>query len=172
MMFKHHLLCTTLFIIACMSLPARSLGQQSANASTNDLLNSLRSDMGVDKTAIVTDAMKLQPGEADKFWSIYREYEAEVAKLNEQRIEILQEYAAQYSTLTDSEAKMLAEKSFDWESRRTQLRRSYFNKFLKATSAITAAKFFQIEHRLDLISDLNLAVQIPALFEKAPGSSP
>jgi hypothetical protein len=61
----------------------------------------------------------------------------------------------------------VADKFFDWETSRTQLRKSYFNKFAKATSAMTAAKFFQVEHRLDLLIDLELASEIPGLFVKS-----
>ncbi len=60
--------------------------------------------------------------------------------------------------------------NYDWESSRTQLRKAYFSKFMKATSAMTAAKFFQVERRLDLLVDLKLAAESPGRFVRKTNS--
>jgi hypothetical protein len=174
---KYRPIPMALILCTCLTIPMRGAGQQAKaqtqqSAQAEQTLESLRADLRADKTAIVTQAMNFQPGEADKFWPIYREYEVQVANLNDKRIALLKEYADNYSTLTDPEARAMAEKFFDIERDRTDLRRNYFNKIAKATSAVTAAKFFQIEHRLDLIVELNLASSIPGLFERKTSPQP
>lgn len=143
---------------------------QQPSTEIDRIIESVRADMRADKIAIVTEVMNLSAAESQKFWPVYREYEAEVMKLNDKRILLLKEYAAKYVTLTDSEAKAIIDKSFEWETSRTQLRQAYFDKFTKATSAMTAAKFIQVEHRLDLLLDLQVAAEVPGLFIK-PSSS-
>jgi hypothetical protein len=150
-----------------LALVAASVpGAFSQQADVDSLLDAVRADMRADKITIVSQAMKLQPAESETFWVVYHEYESEVIKLNDQRIAFLKDYAAKYGTLSNADAKTLANRFFDWETSRTKLRKTYFDKFAKATSAATAAKFFQVEHRLDLLVDLDLANQIPGLFER------
>lgn len=168
---KRLVIAVLLSIIASVVLEAHSTAQ-TTDAQMDKVLESVRADMRADKVAIVTQVMNLAPAEADKFWPVYRDYEAEVAKLNDHRIAILKDYAAKYTNMTDAEAKGLADKFFDWETSRTELRKHYFDKFAKATSAMTATKFFQVEHRLDLLIDLELASEIPGLFVKTASVRP
>lgn len=175
-MKRRHGLSLLLSVAAAMTMAINGTAQQSeaqqSDAQKEEAIESIRADMRADKVAIVTEVMKLSPAEADKFWPVYREYETEVAKLNDARIAVLKDYAAKFNTMTDAEAKTIADKFFDWETSRTQLRKSYFTKFSKATSAMTAAKFFQVEHRLDLLVDLELASEIPGLFVKSASVRP
>ena len=127
----------------------------------------MRADLRADKVGIVTELMKLKAPEADKFWPIYRKYDAEVAMLNDERFKIVKEYNENFASLTDDQAKVLVEKMFAWEKHRTELRKKYFGEFTKATSPLTAAKFFQIEHRLNLLVDLAVAAEVPGLFVKS-----
>lgn len=163
-------ICVLFVMAAVMMLGAHSVAQ-ATDAQVDKTLESVRADMRADKVAIVTEAMNLSPAEGEKFWPVYREYEAEVVKLNDSRIAMVKEYAAKFTTMTDADAKTLADKFFDWETRRTELRKKYFPKFAKATSATTAAKFFQVEHRLDLLVDLKIASEIPGLFVKSASVS-
>ena len=59
--------------------------------------------------------------------------------------------------------------ALDFEAKRTQLKKKYATEFQKAgLSAMTTAKFLQLEHRLDLLVDLKLASELPALLVQAP----
>lgn len=157
-----------LIVLTAVTVPlGPRCAAQTDVAQADKVLESVRADMRADKVAIVTEAMNLTPAEGEKFWPVYRQYEAEVVKLNDKRIAILKDYAAKYITMTDAEAKQAAERFFDWETSRTQLRKNYFTRFAKATSSLTAAKFFQIEHRIDLLVDLELASEVPGLFVKS-----
>ncbi len=166
-MFKHRLPYVAIVVLAVViPMVGRSLAQE-RNLNFDPLLEQLRSDLRSDKVAIVTEALNLKPAEADKFWPVYRKYEAEVVTLNDERIKLVMEYADKFDTMTDAQAKALANKYFDWEMRRMQLRKKYFDTFAKATSAMTAAKFVQVDHRLDMLVDLQVATEVPALFIKS-----
>ena len=141
---------------------ASNSGQQQTDLDT--MLEALRADVRSDKVAIVTEAMKLMPGEVFQFWAVYEKYDLEVTKLSDERFKIVKGYADNFASLTNRQAKGLVEGMFAWEFRRTQLRKTYFAEFAKATSVLTAAKFFQVEHRLDLLVDLVIASEVPGLF--------
>ena len=68
----------------------------------------LRSDVRAEKVAILTEVMEFTEAEDKVFWPIYREYETELAKINDDRIALIKEYALGYETLTDATADGLA----------------------------------------------------------------
>lgn len=149
---------------ACVLFAGSILAQQKQQDITG-ALEETRADMRADKVEIVKNAMNLNPQQADKFWPVYRDYDYEVQKLNDRRLELVKSYASKLNNMSDKDAKELAEKFFDWENERTDLRRNYFDTFRKATDSVIAAKFFQVEHRLDLLLDLQIASAIPGLYQ-------
>ena len=145
--------------------------ETSQSGDINTAVESLRADWRADKVAIITEAMKFSETEASAFWPIYKRYEYDLSKLNDERVQLIKTYADKFSTITDADAKDLAEKSFTFESRRTDLKKKYFKEFNKQLPATTVAKFFQLEHRLDLLIDLKIASELPALLIKPTPSA-
>jgi hypothetical protein len=142
---------------------------QTTTPTTADLdsqIESVRSDLRADKVAIITDTMKFTPQESSAFWPIYRKYEADLTQLNDERVNLIKQYSDKYMTLTDADAKQMAVQSFELESRRADLKKRYFKAFNQQISGVTCAKFFQLEHRLDLLVDLKIASELPALLIK------
>jgi hypothetical protein len=128
-------------------------------------IESLRADARADKVAIITQAMKFSPEESTAFWPIYKKYEADLSTLNNDRVQLIKQYADKYNSLNDADAKTMANQAFDYESRRTDLKKRYFAEFNRQLPATTVAKFFQLENRLDLVVDLALASELPPLFQ-------
>ena len=141
---------------------------QGATSNTDSYIESLRADFRADKVNLITQAMQFNDKDSATFWPIYRKYEAELTKLNDGRVKLIKSYAEKYETLTDAEAKSMAEKSFALESSRTELKKKYFKEFTKVLPALTVAKFFQLEHRLDLLVNLELASELPLLLLVRP----
>lgn len=137
-------------------------------ADIDSEIESLRSDIRADKTSIVKDAMQLTPQQAQVFWPLYREYEDAAAKLNDERIDLMKQYGAKYDNLSDSDARAIAEKSFDLEFRRADLKSRYYKKFAAKLRDVTAARFFQIEKRLDLVADVQIASALPPILARSP----
>jgi hypothetical protein len=67
----------------------------------------LRSDLRTQKVAIITEVMAFTEDEDAKFWPIYREYETELAKINDDRIKGIKEYADNFDKITDELADRL-----------------------------------------------------------------
>ena len=78
----------------------------------------LRSDVRAEKVAILTEVMGFTEAEDAAFWPIYREYDVEMAKLGDERIALIADYAKEYATLTDALADRLATRALDLEARR------------------------------------------------------
>ena len=68
-----------------------------------------------------------------------------------------------YSTLTDADAKAMAERMFDCDTRLAELKKKYFKTFNAVLPALTVTKFFQLEHRIDLLMDMKVESSLPPL---------
>jgi hypothetical protein len=121
----------------------------------------LRSDVRAQKVAIITEVMHFNEAEDAAFWPIYREYDLEMARLGDERVALIAEYATNYSTLTDAIADKLATKALDLEARRQALKSKYFDRLKTALSPRTALRFLQVEHQLLLVIDLQISAALP-----------
>jgi hypothetical protein len=139
---------------------------QAADAQTKALnlsayVELLRSDVRTQKVAILTEVMGFNEAEDTAFWPIYREYDAEMSKLGDERVALVAEYASHYTSLTDEVADSLARKALDLEARRQAVKAKYYDRVQKALSPKTALRFLQVEHQLLLIIDLQVAAALP-----------
>jgi len=170
---KRHWIYIRFVALAIVVFASQAWAQADKSEDIDSQIEALRSDVRADKTKIIGEAMRFTPKESEVFWPIYKQYDAELYKLNDDRVKLIKEYAEKFSTLTDSDAKEMSKKAFDFESRRVDLRRKYFDEFNKKLPATTVAKFFQLEHRLDLLMDVKLASELPLLLVKpATGEQP
>ena len=68
----------------------------------------LRSDVRAQKVAIITEVMGFTEAEDAAFWPIYREYDLEMAKLGDERVALIEEYACAIRQMTDAMPQTLA----------------------------------------------------------------
>ena len=145
-----------------VSLPAMS---QEEPMTEDEIIGLFRSDIQKDKVAIIGAAMDFSSEEAGKFWPIYKGYETELAKVGDQRLALIKDFAANFTSMTDDKAKELAEKAMEIEKQRMKLKHDCFEKISSEISPVLGARFLQVENQLNLLLDLQLAQQTP-LIEK------
>ena len=121
----------------------------------------LRADVRAEKVAIFTELMQFTETEDKAFWPIYREYDVELSKVNDERVGMIDEYAKNYTEVTDALADKLALKALELETRRTGVKQKYYERMKSALSAKTAARFLQIENQLLMVIDLQIAASLP-----------
>jgi hypothetical protein len=153
--------------IALLVAPGLASAQQASAGDDTRELNLraygelLRSDIRAQKVAVITEVMQFTDAEDQKFWPIYREYEAELAKLNDDRVALIKDYAMNYDNLTDASADKLALGALDLESRRHALKVKYYDRYKSALPAKTAARYLQVENQILLLLDLQIAASLP-----------
>ena len=114
-----------------------------------------------EKVAILVEVMGFSDAEDKAFWPLYREYDAEMTKLGDERVALIADYAANYDSLTDAIAERLAAKALDLEARRQAAKAKYYQRIKGALSPRTALRFLQVEHQLQLIIDLQISAALP-----------
>jgi hypothetical protein len=124
-----------------------------------------RANMQAGKTTVITSAMNFNDKEGAAFWPIYKQYDYERSRLDDGRVAVIKEYAQKYPNLTDADAKAMAEKMLECDSRLAALKKKYYKKFNKVLPALTVAKFFQLERRVDLLMDMQVESSLPPLTQ-------
>ncbi len=164
-MIRKYVLLTMTFALLALPHLCRAQAQNPTIGSTIELA---RADMQADRAKIITAAMNFADEEGAVFWPIYRKYAYERSTLDDRRAAVIKDYAAKYSTLNDGDAKAMAESMFDCESALVALKKKYFKKFNAVLPALTVTKFFQLEHRIDLLMDTKVESSLPPLFGTPP----
>ena len=123
----------------------------------------LREDIRAQRKQITASNMSLTPDEATRFWPIYDQYIQETIKVNDDRWAMIKDYAANYNSMTDQQAQDYMRRSVAIDQQLTALRAKYVPIFHKVVSAKKTAQWYQIDRRLDLLINLQLAALIPVV---------
>jgi len=129
-------------------------------SSVDQEIAMLRLDLRSNRKQVVAANMKLSDTEAEKFWPIYDQYVDELVRINNAKYDLIKEYL-QNTNMTDEQADGLAKKWVDVDASVAQLRLKYIPIFRRALSAKGTAMFFQIDRRVQMIIDLQLASSLP-----------
>jgi hypothetical protein len=136
--------------------------QQPGSTKTNDFVELLRKDVRSQKKQIIAENLDLSDAESEKFWPIYDRYAADLSKIYNTKIALLNDYAENYSSMTGEQAESYIRKRAEVERSIMQLRVSYIPEFRKVLSGRETALFYQLDWRLGLAIDVEL-VQLPLI---------
>jgi hypothetical protein len=133
------------------------------HAQTESEMAVARSDMQAERQATVAVNLPLTEVESAAFWPLYREYRNEVAKLGDKQLKLIGDYAKAWNdaSLTDEQAMDLVKDSLGQKEDAIDLKQKYLSKFGKILSGKTAARFYQIENKMDAMVAMGIADQIP-----------
>jgi hypothetical protein len=134
-----------------------------AHPLSEDDIRLMREDVQSMKNAIVSNAMQFTDAESHSFWPVYREYSQEQQVLAKKRLDLITEYAQNLDRMEDTRASSLTQRFLHIEDETQALRRKYLPIFTQAIGAKRAAKFYQVDNRLTMIVNFQLAAEIPLI---------
>ena len=130
-------------------------------AQDNDNMEILREKLRADKKLLVAQNMQLSDAEGKTFWPVYDAYQEEKSKLADRHRQVIQDYAANFQALSDEVAKDLVDRSLAIKQDDVKLMAAYLPQFRKAVGEKKAARFYQIESKIEAIVNFELAANIP-----------
>ena len=139
-----------------------STADDTSHARADDFIELLRKDVRSQKKQIIAENMDLSDAEAEKFWPVYDQYAAELSRIYDTNIALLNDYAENYSSMTGEQAETYIRKRAEVEHSIMQLRLKYMPAFRKVLSGRETALFYQLDWRLGLAIDVEL-VQVPPI---------
>jgi Spy/CpxP family protein refolding chaperone len=179
-MFKNYLFLIAAFAVVLLPIHNQGFAQDSASqqnkaggsdkSATNigvqdpidEDIKLLRKDLRSEKKQIVAANIDLTDAEAEKFWPVYDQYSADVARINDTKAALIKDYWQTFNTMNGEQAEAYLRKRAAVEESLMQLRVKYIPIFRKVLSGRQTALFFQIDWRLGLMVDLQLA-QMPLI---------
>ena len=145
---------TTVVLLVLTAVP--SFAQQE-----RDVIEVLRAQIQSNRQALVAENLGLTSEESEKFWPVYREFQAERGKLEDRRIDLLIRFRDNFDTLTDEQAKKLLNDYLKLADDRNKLRKKYARIFAKILPQKKVLRYFQIENKIDTIIEFDLAKVVP-----------
>ena len=123
----------------------------------------LRKDIRSQRKQLIAANMSLTSDEAEKFWPIYEQYVGELVQINNTKYDLIKQYVQSSGALTADQADDSIKKWLGVDQSVAQLRMKYFPTFRKVLSAQNTALFYQLDRRVQLMIDLQLASQLPLI---------
>lgn len=113
------------------------------------------------REATIAANVEFTMAEKSAFWPLYWEYRAEVNKVDDAYIDILDEYANKYQSMDDRTARRLTKAWLQTQLDRYTLKKQYIERFESKIPPSKALRVFQIENKLDQMIDAQLGRQVP-----------
>lgn len=105
--------------------------------------------------------MEFSADEAAKFWPLYKQYETAQNAVGDEKVSLIKDYAANYQSMTDQKAGELLGRLIAVEDKSTAAKRQFVQELQKVLPAKKVAQYYQVENRIKMLTDLELASQIP-----------
>jgi hypothetical protein len=147
-------LALTLLIVAT---PHVTLAQDSVKADEQIIIKQIQTD----RRAVYAQNLALTDDESEAFWPIYDQYEAEMKKVTDARLQLLDAYAAKYDALTDADASEMLATRLKLDKDAFALRQKYAKKVQQALPSVKALRYVQLQDRIDNILAANMYSLIP-----------
>jgi hypothetical protein len=128
---------------------------------SDDDIQMLRKNLREERKQVVAANMKLTSAEAEKFWPVYDQYISELVDNNNTKYALIKQYVRQQGDLTDVQAEAAVKQWIQVDESLAQLRLKYVPLFRKVLSAKSTAEFYQVDRRIQLMIDLQLASALP-----------
>ena len=153
-----------LSVLACGMAFAQNPSSQAGvkpTASIDQDISMLRKDIRSQRKQLIAANMSLTSDEAEKFWPIYDQYVGELVQINNTKYVLIKQYVQSSGSLTAEQADNSVKQWLGVDQSVSQLRMKYVPIFRKVLSAQNTALFYQLERRVQLMIDLQLASQLP-----------
>jgi hypothetical protein len=152
----------TTVVSAQQAAPSPASGKNMTEEQVTDAnIQLMRQDIRSERKKVVAANLPLTEAEAVKFWPVYDRYIAETIKVNDVRFALLKDYAKNYDATSEQQADSFIKRWLAFDQDNTQLRLKYVPEFEKVISHKKTAMFFQIDRRVSMMIELQLASQVP-----------
>jgi hypothetical protein len=144
-------------LLALVAAPLRA--GEADEASMEILLDTLRSN----KKALVDVNLTLTDEEARAFWPVYERYQAELGAVQDRVARVIEEYKANFGSMSHEKAMELVAQYLDAEKARAEVRSRYVKPVSEALPGRKVMRFYQIENKVDAVLRYQIAAEIPVV---------
>lgn len=151
-------------LIVCF-VAVSALAQPASTATTkptvDDVLKELRTEMQSSRADLMAKNMSLTAEQAAKFWPVFEAYQKEQNAIMDEHLRGIQNYWENVDTLDDAAALSFMKAHLDRDAKMTALRQKWLGEFQKVLPTKLAVRAMQIDRRLSLMTQMEIAARIP-----------
>ena len=143
-----------------------AIGQESGSpVIDNPELASARLLLQAGREEIIREEIYLTEAEAAAFWPTYRAYVTELQPLRDRRTEAIAAFLLAYGegTVSAADAERLVDEHLGFLAAVLEVKRRHLPNFRAALPPHKAARFYQLENKLDAELEAELAVFVPLI---------
>jgi hypothetical protein len=133
---------------------------QDKPADNMDLVNE---KIRTDKKLFIAENMQLTESEAKVFWPIYDQFQANLGKIKDRSVKLIESFAKNYETMSNDMAKKLMDDYLKIKADDLKLRQSYLPKYRSVLPEKKVAGYYQLENKIDAVITYQLAALIPLI---------
>jgi len=149
------------FFIVLVAMLTVFIVPSMAQEKPADNMQLVREKIQTDKKLFIAENMNLMESEAKVFWPVYEDYQKELGKLVDKTVKLIDNYAANYQTMTEEAAKGLIDGYLAIETERVTFMKSFLPKFRKVLPEKKVARYYQLENKINAVVKYELAKLIP-----------
>ena len=146
--------CVFLCLLVTM-LPHTSRGQTASEIEIS------RSIIQAKRQEVLLQTLNLSADQSEAFLPLYREYQNEMAKINDRMLNLTQDIERSAGEITDEQASTMLDEFIKFQKSKLDLQKKYLGKLKKALPATLVARFFQMENRMDAAVQYGLMGSVP-----------
>lgn len=149
-----------LFAVAAMTAPIAFAQDKTADVTD---MQALRAAAKSDKHALVASTLNLTDIEAKRFWPIYDTYQRNLDLTSRRRVVALEGLLSRDASMTNLAARNVITELMAVDEAETRSRHTLRNRLMRALPPIKAARYLQLEDKLQAIRDYDVASTVPLI---------
>jgi Spy/CpxP family protein refolding chaperone len=149
-----------LFAVAGMAPPIACAQDMTADVTD---MQALRAAAKSDKHALVASTLNLTGAETKRFWPIYDTYQRNLDLTSRRRVVALESLLSRDASMTNLAARNVITELMAVDEAETRSRHTLRNRLMRALPPIKAARYLQLEDKLQAIRDYDVASTVPLI---------
>lgn len=121
----------------------------------------LRQDVRAQKQKLIAQNIPMNESEAVKFWAVYNRYTQDLRGVYDEKFRLIKQYRDSWGSMSDDDALIYIRRWLELDAQASELRSKYVLDVSNALPGKKAATFFQLDRRIGMMIDLQIASQIP-----------
>src|SRR5262245_37343088 len=155
-------LCVIILSGAAWTRAAQQVRPASAGpAPIDDVLLAVRSDLQATRADIIKKNVTFTDEQAAKFWPIFDAYQKEQNAIMDEQFKGVQRYIESFDSLDDAGALSLINAHLDRDAKMVALRQRWLGRFQEVVGTKLAVRVIQIDRRVSLTQQIQIASKIP-----------
>ena len=138
-----------------------AIGFQSFSQVSSTEQELIKSYFKLTKMALVENAMALSEENGAIFWPLYKQYDVEASKLNQYRIDYLNDYVEQVDNITNEQVDAFLKQANTYNKKMASLKSKYYKRMKKELSSKVAIRFMLVEEYIQTAVKYELLETLP-----------